>query len=265
LAREGPALCAECHDDLTEDLPHVHGPVAVGACTACHQPHGSDHAHLLTGEEKELCVQCHTAIRETTAAAAHVHRPVGEGCLACHAAHGAKNKRMLTSEPPELCLDCHTEIAEALSEGDPRPHGPVKNGECETCHEPHASSRAHLLARDYPPNFYAPFDEKGYGLCFECHEPEAFTEKETDEATGFRDGKRNLHYLHVNRTVKGRTCRACHDPHASKNGKHIVDRVPFGTWRIPLNFKETPTGGSCQPGCHRPQQYDRDQPRNSEK
>ena len=106
----------------------------------------------------------------------------------------------------------------------------------------------------------AAFDEKAYALCFECHEAAAFTDEETDSTTAFRNGQRNLHYLHVNRAVKGRTCRACHDPHASKNEKHIVESVPFGKWRIPIKFESTSTGGSCQPGCHRPERYDREQP-----
>ncbi|MEK6674901.1 MAG: cytochrome c3 family protein [Planctomycetota bacterium] len=256
LARTGGELCTECHEDVTKDLPFVHGPVAVGACTACHQAHSSNLAHLLVREEKNLCVECHSAIQERLGTGSHVHRPVSEGCLGCHQGHGAKNKMMLSTEAPRLCLDCHGEIETLLSDN-PHQHGPVGKGECAACHDPHGSVNAALLAQDYPPKFYAPFVEKAYSLCFECHESEAFTEKLTDKATGFRDGTRNLHYLHVNQSVKGRTCRACHDPHATKNSKQILESVPFGTWKIPLNFKETEIGGSCAPGCHKPATYKR--------
>jgi hypothetical protein len=36
--------------------------------------------------------------------------------------------------------------------------------------------------------------------------------------------------------------------------------VPFGGWRIPINYQATETGGGCQPGCHRAYRYDRDTP-----
>jgi len=76
---------------------------------------------------------------------------------------------------------------------------------------------------------------------------------ETDEATGFRNGERNLHWVHVNKKTKGRTCRTCHEVHASKRPRLVAESVPFGKrgWRLPLNFEKTETGGSCQPGCHR--------------
>jgi len=95
-------------------------------------------------------------------------------------------------------------------------------------------------------------------------------DKETTTLTNFRDGKRNLHFLHVNRPEKGRTCRACHETHASTHPKHIRDAVPFGKVNWPLELKyqveyadintgeacDTPsdtcvkTGGSCV-ACHK--------------
>jgi hypothetical protein len=76
--------------------------------------------------------------------------------------------------------------------------------------------------------------------------------------TRFRNGEVNLHWLHVNRE-KGRTCRACHEVHASKNPFHIRDAVPFGSkgWLIEIKFKQTTNGGSCSPGCHSDKTYDR--------
>ena len=72
----------------------------------------------------------------------------------------------------------------------------------------------------------------------------------------------NLHYLHVNRETKGRTCRACHETHASSNEQHIRESVPFGTggWQLPIGFKKSASGGSCAPGCHAPYKYDRVEP-----
>ena len=53
--------------------------------------------------------------------------------------------------------------------------------------------------------------------------------------TSFRDGDVNLHYLHVNKAKRGRTCRACHSTHASKHNVIIRDSVPFGRWELPIN------------------------------
>jgi predicted CXXCH cytochrome family protein len=61
----------------------------------------------------------------------------------------------------------------------------------------------------------------------------------------------------VNKAVKGRTCRACHETHASNFPKHIREAVPFGSWDLPVNFEKTESGGSCAPGCHKEKKYDR--------
>ena len=83
------------------------------------------------------------------------------------------------------------------------------------------------------------------------------TEAETTTVTDFRDGSRNLHFVHVNKTRKGRTCRACHETHASRRPNHIRESVPFGNWQLPVNYEKTDDGGSCAPGCHRPETYSR--------
>ena len=75
--------------------------------------------------------------------------------------------------------------------------------------------------------------------------------------TGFRDGDQNLHFLHVNRTEKGRTCRACHEAHSSTVPKHLRETVPFGDWQMPVGYTQTADGGRCAPGCHLPKTYSR--------
>ncbi|MHC4234651.1 MAG: cytochrome c3 family protein, partial [Planctomycetota bacterium] len=314
-------VCLECHESVTEDLPYLHGPVAAGACTACHDAHASDHPALLFAEGRDLCLKCHTAMRDRIAAKPHKHNPATEDCTACHASHGADNQMNLTTAPPELCLDCHDTVAEAMDDAsvthdalttgkscagchdahaadvehillkesmdlclschskelaadgrrvidigrllkdNPEHHGPIRDKDCTSCHgDVHGSERFRLLSQQYPAEFYVAYDEARYALCFECHEAEAFESAETDDLTDFRNGEVNLHYLHVNRTVKGRTCRACHSAHASSGPKHVPESVPFGAWQIPINYRQTPSGGSCQPGCHRSYRYDRDSP-----
>ena len=86
-----------------------------------------------------------------------------------------------------------------------------------------------------------------------------FLSERTEIETNFRDGGRNLHYLHVNREEKGRTCQTCHEIHGSDLPRHMASVVPFegGGWTMPIGFRQTDTGGRCSPGCHEPQEYRR--------
>ena len=114
-----------------------------------------------------------------------------------------------------------------------------------------------MLPGNYPAALYVPYKEGTYDACLKCHEKNLLRFAETTLYTGFRNGSRNLHYVHVV-SQKGRTCRVCHEPHASNEEKLITkEGIKFGAWKIPLNFKKTATGGSCEPGCHRAFKYDR--------
>lgn len=274
LVASGRALCTECHTTIADRIKGAkfnHAPVEDG-CTDCHNPHGADNKLMLASAVPDMCVDCHDEIGELMEDATLSHSPVstGKSCSTCHDPHASGWKGMLQKAPMELCLTCHNQeiaiergkvanIGEGLKKH-ANHHGPIQDGECQPCHDPHGGKRAALLTAAYPPKFYAPYSEDEYALCFECHEVEAFEDEQTEDATGFRNGKRNLHYLHVNRKVKGRTCRACHSPHYTSHPKQIAEGVTFGKWRIPLNFSPTASGGSCQPGCHRRYRYDREQP-----
>jgi len=115
------------------------------------------------------------------------------------------------------------------------------------------------VARDlYPETFYAPFKLDDYALCFTCHDKQLVLQPKTTGLTRSRNGDDNLHFVHVNRPDKGRSCRACHATHASTHEAHVRDSVPYGKWELPINFTPTATGGSCAPGCHKEAPYDRE-------
>ncbi len=273
LLAEGAQVCTKCHTDIALKLSKsafVHQPAAED-CLTCHNPHGSDHKMILNSSTPELCYDCHDAIEEGLDDAAVTHQPVttGRNCVQCHDPHGGPYAHGLVAEGAALCLTCHNksyksdagvvaDIAKKLKEN-PNHHGPVAQGDCLACHAPHFGEHFRLLADAYPSTFYEAFEEDAYALCFGCHDVEAFEDAETDDTTEFRNGEQNLHYVHVNKETKGRTCRVCHDVHASKQEKQIAERVPFGGWSIPIRFAKTETGGSCAPGCHKPYRYDRDQ------
>jgi predicted CXXCH cytochrome family protein len=266
--------CLKCHEDFLKPLKEaafVHSPVKNSPCTSCHTPHGGEVDKLLKKKTPDLCLGCHKNIEKKKKEAV-VHKPLTQegGCAACHAVHFSKNKGLLQGEETNLCLGCHNtnklgtpplrNIKKELA-GKKYLHGPIELGECKACHDPHGSPFYRLLKKNYPIDIYAPYKEGNYDLCLSCHEKNLLRFAETTIYTKFRNGNQNLHFIHVANKRKGRSCRVCHEPHASDLPKLITkDGAAFGDWKIPLNFTMTTTGGSCAPGCHRALKYDRDKP-----
>lgn len=270
------AMCIECHKDRAPQgiaARRPHQPMADG-CTTCHDPHGSAYGNLLREPTVDLCFSCHKGIKSLVDSAAVVHSPTVEdaACTKCHDPHAVRGQSLRVAPQPEMCLDCHNEPLEAT---DGRPltnmatllaqnanhHGPIGDGNCVGCHDPHASENPGLLLDPYPPEFYASFEERSYNLCFRCHPPRLVETESGTGLTGFRDGDQNLHWLHVNKP-KGRTCRTCHEIHASKRPFHMRDTVPFGDagFLVKIRFQRTADGGTCAPGCHAARPYHRSAP-----
>lgn len=252
---EKTKLCVHCHTTLLKK-PMLHKPVADGLCYNCHEPHSSDNKSLLKDPAPALCFRCHP--KEKFTGQAHGHPPVAKGqCLACHDAHQSDVRYLLRKPGSQLCFMCHDpKLAQGMSV-----HKPVAQGNCVGCHAVHGSPYRKILKADYPTTLYRPFSPDDFPLCFTCHNPKLVTEATTDSATGFRNGTRNLHAVHVNKPGKGRSCRMCHNPHASAQPHLLYPKSPgFGMWDIPIRYTMTPTGGGCTVGCHRTLRYDRVKP-----
>lgn len=271
---DGKDHCLVCHRSMATKMQAagvIHKP-AENECTGCHEPHSSSFDSMLKTPVEQLCFECHPDVEGRVANAQSPHGAVftGHQCANCHDPHAEGRPNLLRDELRDLCLRCHDKPLEAYDGRtipDMRPvlldrkslHGPVQAGQCNACHEVHGSSNAKLLTKHFPPEFYDAFDLANYALCFECHPKAIVLEKETTTLTNFRDGSRNLHYLHVNRPEKGRTCRTCHEIHGSNLPRHMASEVQFegGAWSMPIRFVETSDGGSCSPGCHKPYSYSR--------
>ena len=266
-------LCLSCHEDYQSVLARKYGHIpAKESCTNCHNPHNSKERKLLVEETGTLCLTCHNAMKEQLATLNVKHDALTQGaqCANCHNPHGANVEHLLIQMPMQLCLQCHAKDdivdhdgkkltnMKRLLDQNPKHHGPVAAEDCSACHNPHAGKNFRLLTIEYPATFYSPYDAKLYALCFNCHEEKAFTTPETDELTQFRNEKKNLHYVHVNKSERGRTCRACHEVHACVQDHNIRDGVPYGPkgWTLKLNYAKTPTGGSCEKTCHQTKTYD---------
>jgi predicted CXXCH cytochrome family protein len=275
-AADRAGRCLQCHELLRTELAtarKIHDPLRRGGCGECHDAHGSTSGASLVADVPRLCYRCHEGIRDQVSDAAHGHIVAGQpgGCTLCHDPHASSVGSGLQADPLTLCGACHASEV-TTDEGDvlaatvqeitssEYQHGPVRQRDCGACHDSHGSDHFRLLRENYAAEFYAGFDLDLYALCFSCHPQRKVLTERTTTLTGFRNGDLNLHYLHVNKPKNGRTCRACHATHASNQPKHIRESVPFGQWELPIRFEETPTGGRCEPGCHRPRAYDRESP-----
>jgi predicted CXXCH cytochrome family protein len=269
------SLCFSCHVVTQNELQKfefVHEP-AKGDCIGCHNPHGAANAMMLKAQAPDLCYPCHEDIKNIAETSKYKHSAVvqEDGCMHCHTPHASTIKNILRNDPATLCLSCHDKpvgvtVSEVLPsftkeiEDKKYMHGPVAQKDCEGCHISHGSEYFRLLVKEYPPEFYAPFKKENYDLCFSCHPDTLALTKETIDLTDFRNGNLNLHFVHVNKEQRGRTCRSCHATHASDLPKHIRESVPYGMWDLPIQFTKTDTGGGCKPGCHLPYSYDRENP-----
>jgi predicted CXXCH cytochrome family protein len=256
LVRTRQELCGSCHQEQTKGK-YLHEPVEKGKCLDCHNPHSSDYKFLIpVATVAELCRKCHDKKQNVK----NPHEPVAEGkCTLCHRNHNSSYRPLLIDNQRQLCFSCHEETKVELDRFK-YVHKPVVDRGCRVCHEPHGSDYFRLLIKEYPVEFYAPFDISKYDLCFSCHQADKVLVKETENLTDFRNGNMNLHYLHVNTPERGRTCRTCHATHASNEPRHLRKAVPYGGWEIPIQFEKTETGGGCSPGCHKPRAYDRIKP-----
>lgn len=272
VAAKSPAdLCGTCHDEVRGfGSRQVRHPPVDEACTRCHNPHDAERPGLLSADVAELCTSCHATVRGAIERGAVRHEPVATGgrCVTCHDPHGSSFRRLLRANAFDLCMGCHGKDGVRTSDGRPvrnlaavlaaRPywHAPVRAKDCTSCHLPHASAIPGLLAAPYPDTFYAPYEPGRYRLCFQCHDEQAFSTPETATLTGFRDGSRNLHHLHVDRK-RGRTCGVCHEVHASMQQRLLRESVPYGPieWKLEVGHKILPAGGSCTRTCHPTEAY----------
>lgn len=250
LIEKDAKLCYLCHENKGTKR-HVHSPVASGDCTACHDPHHAPNRNQLKGSGSALCLQCHEDVYKNK----FNHAPVEAGnCLDCHEAHESNHHKLLKKDISVLCDACHPKThfnGRSI-------HAPVAAGDCIACHNPHGSPYRKLLRNNSPAEFYLPYKSDNFALCFNCHNREIALDLRAETITNFRNGYKNLHTVHVNRPVKGRTCKTCHDEHASRQEMLIKEKIPgFGKWEIPINYTKTATGGTCVVGCHKPRSYDR--------
>ena len=183
-------VTAECHSGYGKKA-HLHGPVELGDCKACHKPvDPAQHSFKLPFAVNDLCQSCHLE----QGVKKNKHMPLTTGtCLQCHDPHSSDNKSFLLKNTVALqCAECHdtTKHKQFL-------HGPVAVGECTVCHNSHSSDYEKLL------------QVEPTKLCLTCH---TITAKELEK------------FEYVHEPVKGK-CAACHDPHGADNAQLVKDNT----------------------------------------
>ncbi len=118
-------VCFPCHNYELKEWKKkklMHGPTAVGHCTLCHNPHGSDWPALLKMQTTDLCINCH----EEKASGAHVIAGFyGKGhpvrgvkhpfkpdreftCAGCHNPHAGNSQNLLHLDNKNMTIYCTT-------------------------------------------------------------------------------------------------------------------------------------------------------------
>jgi len=119
--------CFMCHSAQAKAWKHKkmrHGPTAVGNCTLCHNPHGSDWPALTPTHPTDLCLNCHndkqSGLHVIAGFFAKGHPVKGPenplrkdrpfSCAGCHNPHAGDNQNLLNKERDSLenyCQTCH--------------------------------------------------------------------------------------------------------------------------------------------------------------
>ena len=87
-------LCKQCHTRDKFPEGKLHGPLNVGKCTACHDPHRSSQGHLVRLPVPELCMQCHEKKLTFQRIEQHIEDK-GSACVRCHNPHASRHSPFL--------------------------------------------------------------------------------------------------------------------------------------------------------------------------
>ena len=207
---------------------------------------------MFAAEKTCLTSECHTEFQQNEVPT----HPEESNCTDCHQGdlekHGEGPDGNKLDLVKKMCGNCHDELMDH-----PYLHSPVASGNCSQCHYPHGNIEEVLLREKNSRAFYVHYSDDKYATCFSCHNRDLLMYPETSYATDFRDGIRNLHYLHVTKGRRGKNCIVCHDVHGSDRPKLVAGSIYYGNWKMAIGFVKTATGGGCAPGCHRVKEYDR--------
>jgi predicted CXXCH cytochrome family protein len=228
-------LCMPCHAGEMFAQTFRHGPVALGACTACHAPHGSTNRALLRDKAQNVCLGCHADFAQGLEGSAVVHSAVKQKeCTACHRPHGSSRPNLLGEEMLHLCFICHRQHKDRAEQEKSRHAPAASEGYCGNCHMIHYSEYPALLVK-----------EEGQ-LCLDCHGGSLAGSGERPRKG--RDIRREIagkDFPHG--PVAEKRCTPCHDPHGSDFAKLMNGPYPGAFY---ASYEEAAYGFCFE--CHPP-------------
>jgi len=168
-----------------------------GAQTVAKTEAGVLHPEL-PDTKADTCLTCH----DTIGKAAVIHGPVSGGyCTSCHVFSGAGDKTRIDlaggatkDNTAALCGACHDDVLK-ISRAE-YAHGPVAEGNCISCHDPHSSEHPYVLK--------LPEAE----LCSACHDDVGLELK-----------------MPVRHAPAAAACSLCHDPHGNQQPARLREPV----------------------------------------
>lgn len=226
---EGPAVCADCHEEQV--LSTARGPHSaldtmglaadaghMNSCAACHgdptqhleEGGGAETMHAFGAGENaraqmEVCLTCHSTTHPRFLAGPHAQ--AGIGCIDCHSVHSGNpgdtllkvdTDRAQTQDPfanvstaSLSCAGCHEDVFTHFEFNE---RHRLREGiiGCEDCHNPHGTTARAQLGG---------FNQE---QCVDCH----------------ADKGGPWVFEHGAQRVEG--CVACHSPHGSPN-RHLLN------------------------------------------
>lgn len=202
--------CADCHDKATAAFSSSYHARAWQGANGCQSCHGSTEQHLNTEQSKKTiisfskdggrsgaelnkqCLACHSASSPHLALwdmGAHSRNDVA--CISCHDIHTGR----ATVDQPNVCYSCHKDIRMAAGK---QSHHPINEGKikCSDCHNTHGTNTHGMIKEDNVNQ-----------LCYKCH---------ADKRGPF---------IWEHPPVE-ENCAICHDPHGSRHGKLMTEKIP---------------------------------------
>ena len=155
-------VCLGCHTDMADlqKKKDLHQPAFEQGCATCHEPHGGVNQHLLrTANVNTVCLECHGPESRPQRLEAEHELTIFGGKVKLPEDYYKKNKVIIL--PLKYGLGHPVQYHPVQDVMDPANITKVKTPmNCLTCHQPHASGKPGLLAKD---------QESNMAFCDNCH------------------------------------------------------------------------------------------------
>ncbi|MFQ6758717.1 DmsE family decaheme c-type cytochrome [Desulfovibrionaceae bacterium CB1MN] len=208
-AAELGAACVDCHEKPVASFKaSYHARIWQGKndCQSCH---GATDKHVNDPSKETIlsfdksggrtaadlskqCLNCHASSSPHLALwemGAHKRNDVT--CVSCHDIHTGK----AAVAQPNICYTCHKDVKMAAGK---QSHHPINEGKikCSDCHNTHGTQSHGMIKEDNVNQ-----------LCYKCH----------------ADKRGPFMWEHP---PVEENCATCHDPHGSRHGKLLTEKIP---------------------------------------